>query len=319
MKKNFSFINNKRLLSERSLYLSKKLKYNNQPKINLRKINKYRNATSILIDDYISILNLLKLFLVLNFGKRKELIIYSYEMYFIHFNSISINGFNFSEIKNFIFCLLKCSLLSILITFYSNKIIVCSELRKKLIKKKFKNKKVIVIPNRYFKKKINIKYNKKLKNFIFIAGSINSVDDFEKLCVFCKNSNIKLIITSQGENFDTIKKFPKIIDDKGYLNSKKIFHYINNSLACACFYNDDNYNQKYASSAKLHEYMFFSKKIIISDNPGLKYDLKNNSYKNYLKINKLNKRSFKKLLNLKNISNQKIKISYQDYLSNLVI
>ena len=132
--KNFSFINNKGLLSEIFLFLSKKLKHNNQPKINLRKINKYRNASSILIDDYISTLNLLKLFLVLNFGKHKELIIYSYEMYFIHFNSISINGLNLSEIKNFIFCLVKCSLLSILITFIV-KIIVCSELRKKLIKK----------------------------------------------------------------------------------------------------------------------------------------------------------------------------------------
>ena len=297
--KNFSFINNKGLLSERSLYLSKKLKHNNQPKINLRKINKYRNASSILIDDYISTLNLLKLFLVLNFGKRKQLIVYSYEMYFIHFNSISINGFNFSEIKNFLLCLVKCSLLSILITFYSKKIIVCSELRKKLIKKKFKNKRVYVIPNRYFKKKINIKYNKKLRNFIFIAGSINSVDDFEKLCIFCKNSNIRIIITSQGKNFDMIKKFSKIIADKGYLNSQKISHYIKYSLACACFYNNDNYNQKFASSIKLHEYMFFSKKIIISDNPGLKYDLKNNSYKNYLNINKLNERSFKKLLILK--------------------
>ena len=74
--KNFSFINNKGLLSERSLYLSKKLKHNNQPKINLRKINKYRNASSILIDDYISTLNLLKLFLVLNFGKRKQLCLF---------------------------------------------------------------------------------------------------------------------------------------------------------------------------------------------------------------------------------------------------
>jgi len=311
---NVSFISNVNGLTRRILLLSEKLQFESINDLSFYDLKLFLGKKKILIDDYISVYNLFKLFLILILGKKKELIVYSFEVYYIDLSSYSFFS-KFNTFKIFLGGLIKCIILRTFIKLYSKKIIVCSELRKKYIEKIYTDQEVLFINNRVYKNDNFSLEEIKEKNFFFIAGSINNEIDFEKLCLFCKKENYKLVIAAKINNKKIIYKYSDIIISKENINKDKVFSYINKASACACFYNNDTINQKYAASIKLYEYMLYNKKIIVSNNDGSLSALKNNNYKKYIEVNKLNIDNLKALENYPDIK----VITYEEELSSFKI
>ncbi|QIZ20833.1 hypothetical protein E5R92_03415 [Candidatus Pelagibacter giovannonii] len=193
---NVSFISNVNGLTRRTLLLSEKLQFESINDLSFYDLKLFLSKKKILIDDYISVYNLFKLFLILILGKKKELIVYSFEVYYIDLSSYSFFS-KFNTFKTFLGGLIKCIILRTFIKLYSKKIIVCSELRKKYIEKIYTDQEVLFLNNRVYKNDNFSLEEIKEKNFFFIAGSIDNEIDFEKLCIFCKKENYILIITAK--------------------------------------------------------------------------------------------------------------------------
>lgn len=319
---NLSFIRSTIRIQDRALLLSKVLNLKNYEHVSLKHFTLSKNIKLILISDYSSIRDLIIIFFFILYKKPKDVLVYTFELYTITLSSL-LSDFRTLKIRfilNFFFSsLIRLAILNIIIQFYSSRIIVCSDLRKSFIKKKFKNKKVLVLNNRLIEesnKDIPQKIN--IKNFFLIVGNINNEIDFEKLCKFCYVNNFNIIITAEILNQNILNKYSKIIKKKNYMEKKELFSYISNAYACCCFYVNHTLNQKYSASIKLYEYMFFDKLIIISDNFGVKHELKKNNYIKYIKISDLNAKKLKKIKKLKNTSLMS-KVSFQKELSSLSI
>lgn len=319
---NLSFIRSSMHIQDRAFLLSKHLNLKNYEHISLKNFRLSNNIKLILISDYSSIRDLIIIFFFILYKKPKDVLVYTFELYTITLSSL-LSDFRILKIrfilKFFFKSLMRLAVLNIIVQFYSSRIIVCSDLRKFFIKKKFKNKKVLVLNNRLIvepNKNISQKIN--IKNFFLIVGNINNEIDFEKLCEFCYIYNFNIVITAEIVNQSILIKYAKIIKKKKYMRKKELFSYIKNAYACCCFYVNHTLNQKYSASIKLYEYMFFDKLIIISDNFGVKYELKKNNYIKYIKISDLNVKRLKTRKKIKNTSSMS-KISFQKELSSLSI
>ena len=87
---NVSFISNGNGVTRRILLLSEKLQFESINDLSFYDLKLFLGKKKILIDDYISVYNLFKLFLILILGKKKELIVYSFEVYYIDLSSYSL-------------------------------------------------------------------------------------------------------------------------------------------------------------------------------------------------------------------------------------
>ena len=163
---NLSFIRSRMHIQDRALLLSKHLNLKNYEHISLKHFTLSKNIKLILISDYSSIRDLIIIFLFILYKKPKDVLVYTFELYTITFLSL-LSDFRILKIrfilKFFFRSLIRLAILNIIIQFYSSKIIVCSDLRKSFIKKKFKNKKVLVLNNRLIVKS-NKNISQKIEN-----------------------------------------------------------------------------------------------------------------------------------------------------------
>ena len=147
---NLSFIRSTIRIQDRALLLSKVLNLKNYEHVSLKHFTLSKNIKLILISDYSSIRDLIIIFFFILYKKPKDVLVYTFELYTITLSSL-LSDFRTLKIRfilNFFFSsLIRLAILNIIIQFYSSRIIVCSDLRKSFIKKKFKNKKVLVLNN----------------------------------------------------------------------------------------------------------------------------------------------------------------------------
>ena len=73
-----------------------------------------------------------------------------------------------------------------------------------------------------------------------------------------------ILYSGDSSSFDD-----EVILKTGRIEPDKVYFFMKNALACACFYMNNSVNQRLSASSKLLEYAYFGKKIIVNENPGV--------------------------------------------------
>jgi hypothetical protein len=135
----------------------------------------------------------------------------------------------------------------------------------------------------------NSRLNFKPYTYLFIAGNIYYLNDFQKVCEFAAKENVKLIITSKKMLSQKLcTNYKSTIIQTGELSHNEILELTKNCIAGIAVFSKSNLNQKMAASSKIYEYAAFGKPIIVSRVPGVEIEVKEFSIKNVFYIDQLN-------------------------------
>jgi hypothetical protein len=296
----------------RQVLLAKKFNFELAENNNLFK-HKLKNAEKLMFSDDIDIFCLLNLFKEIFYNKRIiELNIIFLELYTISFNSLlneifwnlSIDNFSVKELfiqlyytpKRFI----RFILFRLLLKKMSCNIYLPSTLRIEYVKNILSGQHVYYrVRNLLFdnsEPKIDVNLNFKPYTYLFIAGNIYYLNDFQKVCDFAFSHNLKIVVTSKKKLPDEFySNFHDTIIQTGPLQHHQILSLTKNCLAGVAVFSKNNINQKMAASSKIYEYAAYGKPIIVSRVPGIVSEVNEFSLKNIFYIDQLN------LINLKNI------------------
>ena len=246
---------------------------------------------NLIIDDELAIKNILKIICLSLFNLTKVKYLYSLETYNLSFKAALSEALSKKDklifLKSFTRRMLRAFLFNFLLLLNNSVVIHCSHGRKEFMN----YKKQRVIPN------LPIKYSKITqqkpikKNYVYLSGAINCHESMKQLITFCRTNDLLILYSGDSSSFDD-----EVILKTGRIEPDKVYFFIKNALACACFYMNNSVNQRFSASSKLLEYAYFGKKIIVNENPGV------NEIANRLSIDliKLDNMSIKELLTNKN-------------------
>jgi hypothetical protein len=159
-------------------------------------------------------------------------------------------------------------------------VFVSSDLRRDYIKNKINSKipikimKNLPIENNWKRVKndrfIGLYNISPQKEYLFLPGNVNNLEDFSKVCVFADLNNLKIIASSRltlPEHI--IKKFNGLILETGPLAHEHIVSLSYNCFAGVVLYNNNTVNQKISASVKFLEFIYINKPVIVSRNEGV--------------------------------------------------
>jgi hypothetical protein len=268
--------------------------------------NQLKFAESILIADDIDILYLLRLYVCIIFSRNKKikLNILFLELYTISFRSLIneitwyFSNDSFSLKQAFIQLyytpkrFLRLIFFRLLLNSNISKIFLPSSLRihyvRNLLKRPHEFKRV---RNLLFNNSIGLNLELKFApySYLFIAGNIYFLSDFQEVCQFALESKIKVVVTSRQKLDSKIRnKFSQIIIETGQLSHPEIIELTKNCLAGIAVFSKNNINQNLAASSKLYEYAAYGKPIIVSRVPGVENEVDEFLIKNVFYIDQLN-------------------------------
>ncbi len=273
-----------------------------------------KNAESVLVADDVDISCLLYLYIEISLYRNRKihLNILFLELYTISFRALINEMFWYLtidnlSITNFIIQLyytpkrfLRLILFRLLLRSRTSTIYLPSALRIKFVSSLLsKSHQFIRVRNLLFDN-LDLLNNKKLEfkpySYLFIAGNVYYINDFEKVCNFALKNSIKIVVASGKKlNNKLVAKFKDTIIQTGPLKHHKIIELTKNCIAGIAVFSYNNINQNMAASSKIYEYAAYGKPIITSRVPGVEMEVQEFSINNVFYIDQLTK------INLENI------------------
>jgi hypothetical protein len=293
------------LEKNRNKYILKKYQYKQVDEISFLKILSIR-PTHFFLDDHLSFFELLKIIILFRLNFINKDVIRCSEMYTIDWNSYKTEieknlklGLPKSSLKKIIYKIwhYRIYFKHILFDFILLKNRITIFLPSKLRKEYFINynifESIVVLRNlpmmqemklneinwtNFFETEIIEVINS--HNFYLLAGNINSINDLEVLLKSLINKKTKVLIATN--NLSELQKiqnlYQNIIYEVGILPHNIILNLVHRCKAGIILYNNFTINQIYSASSKLFEFMYFNKKIIVSENTGVLSELLEEQY-----------------------------------------
>ena len=298
-------------MSERYIFILKKFKFQICRE---EEFKFFSNVNTIFITDTHKLISYFRIAIYLFCFPKIKVIFYCTELYYYSINAaiseLMNNNISLGSLKATIYRILQILMLKF-INFKSKFYILnCSYERLKYLN---------IVPSSYFLNlpfKVEVKkkkfYKLNSKKFVYLPGNINDNVELEKVCKFCESKGLNLVISTGNKIKNKIlKKYSNLIELTGNIDMKHVTYILQKAEYGLCIYNNNNINQNYASSLKVHLFLNMKKKIIFSDVIGNRFLRK---ISNCISIDNLKK--IKKIKKKNNLRKYKIKY-FEDNFNNI--
>lgn len=171
----------------------------------------------------------------------------------------------------------------------SDLMIVSSELRKNFLENQNIRNRIVVVRNKPLADCSGGEYSERSNNIVLV-GNLNNRSDFLRAQSFAKEHRLLIHCYCIGradidwiriQNFENVVLLPPV----SYTEVSRILMRAKFAL---CTYTNESHNQLFSASSKLFEILYFGCVPIVSDNPGVLFELKQLKY-NYVLISDLEK------------------------------